>query len=95
MADGRRVVVTGLGALSPLGNDVASTWSGMVEGRSGIGPITAFDASNLRTRIAGELKDFDPETWLPRKEARGLDRFFLIYVAASIQAMDDAGIVVY
>ncbi|MEX1287950.1 MAG: beta-ketoacyl-ACP synthase II [Acidimicrobiia bacterium] len=92
MADGRRVVVTGLGALSPLGNDVASTWSGMVEGRSGIGPITAFDASNLRTRIAGELKDFDPETWLPRKEARRLDRFVQIYVAAAIQAMDDAGI---
>ncbi len=92
MADGRRVVVTGLGALTPLGNDVASTWSGMVEGRSGIGPITAFDASELRTRIAGELRGFDPEDWLPRKEARRLDRFVQVYVAAAIAAVADAGL---
>jgi 3-oxoacyl-[acyl-carrier-protein] synthase II len=88
----RRVVVTGLGALSPLGNDVASTWEGMRTARSGIAPITAFDASETRTKFAGELKDFDPEDWFERKEARRMDRFVQVYMAAAIQAVTESGL---
>ena len=65
-----RVVITGMGALTALGNDVASTWEGLIAGRSGIGPITQFDPSRLTTRIAGEVKDFDASPVLDRKEQR-------------------------
>ena len=66
----RRVVVTGLGILSPVGIDLASSWDGIVNSRSGIGPITHFDASNFATRIAGEVRDFDPARWIAPKEVK-------------------------
>jgi 3-oxoacyl-[acyl-carrier-protein] synthase II len=88
----RRVVVTGMGTLTALGNDVASTWSGMVGGRSGIAPITAFDPSRLGARIAGEVKDFDSSSVLDRKEQRRTDRYIQLGLVAARQAMDQAGL---
>src|SRR6266511_3981770 len=70
----RRVVVTGLGLISPLGGDVESSWAALRQGKSGIGPITRFDPTGLETTIAGEVKDFDPLTYLDRKEMRRTDR---------------------
>ena len=71
----RRVVVTGLGAVSPLGLDVDSTWKAAQSGVSGIADITAFDASGLPVRFAGEVDDFDPEEYVPKREARRMDRY--------------------
>ena len=88
----RRVVITGLGILSPLGNDLASSWQGIVDGRSGIGPITNFDASAFATRIAGEVKDFDPTKWIPAKDVKKMDPFVHYGVAASMMALEDAGL---
>ncbi|KAB8198327.1 beta-ketoacyl-ACP synthase II [Lysobacter maris] len=90
----RRVVVTGLGLVSPLGNDVASSWDGIVNGRSGIGPISHFDASGFTTRIAGEVRDFDVTRWVGVKDAKKMDSFIHYGVAASLMAMEDAGLVV-
>jgi 3-oxoacyl-[acyl-carrier-protein] synthase II len=90
----RRVVVTGLGIVSPLGNDLASSWDGIVNGRSGIGPITHFDASNFTTRIAGEVRNFDITQWVNPKDAKKMEEFIHYGVAASLMAMQDAGIVV-
>ena len=90
----RRVVVTGLGLVSPLGNDVATSWDGIVNGRSGIGPMTHFDASQFTTRISGSVKDFDPTQWVPAKDAKKMGEFIHYGVAASIMALRDAGIVV-
>ncbi|NUO75817.1 beta-ketoacyl-ACP synthase II [Lysobacter sp. 5GHs7-4] len=90
----RRVVITGLGIVSPLGNDLASNWDGIVNGRSGIGPITYFDASNFTTRIAGEVRDFDIGKWVGPKDAKKMDEFIHYGVAASMMAMEDAGLVV-
>jgi 3-oxoacyl-[acyl-carrier-protein] synthase II len=87
-----RIVVTGLGAITPLGNDVPSTWQAMVEGRSGIAPITAFDASNLQTQFAGEIKEFDPREYFDRKEARRMDRYTQLAMVAAKEAMEDAGL---
>lgn len=88
----RRVVVTGMGMLSPLGNDLASSWDGIVNGRSGIGPVTSFDASTYPTRIAGEIRDFDATQWVPPKDAKKMDPFIHYGVAASLMAMADAGL---
>jgi 3-oxoacyl-[acyl-carrier-protein] synthase II len=88
----RRVVITGLGLISPLGADVESSWAGLKAGRSGIGPITRFDPSALETKIAGEVKDFDPLQYLDRKEVRRTDRFAQFSVAAATQALRDAGL---
>ncbi len=88
----RRVVVTGLGTVSPLGNDLASTWQGILDGRSGIGPVTHFDTEGFTTKIAGEVKDFDPTTWINSKDARKMDEFIHYGVAASIMALQDAGL---
>lgn len=88
----RRVVVTGLGVISPLGNDLASTWEGIVAGRSGVGPITHFDVSDYSTRIAGEVRDFDPTQWVPAKDAKKMDVFIHYGVAASMMALRDAGL---
>jgi 3-oxoacyl-[acyl-carrier-protein] synthase II len=88
----RRVVVTGLGTVSPLGNDLASTWDGIVNGRSGIGPITHFDTTGFSTRIGGMVKDFDPLQWIPPKDAKKMDPFIHYGVAASFMAMRDAGL---
>lgn len=88
----RRVVVTGLGLISPVGNDVATGWSNLIAGRSGIGPITRFDAAAFPCRIAGEVHGFDVAEWMPAKEARHFDTFIHYGIAASKQALDDAGI---
>ena len=88
----RRVVVTGMGMVSPLGNDLASGWDGIINGRSGIGPVTSFDASTYPTRIAGEIRDFDVTRWVSPKDAKKMDPFIHYGVAASLMAMADAGL---
>ena len=88
----RRVVVTGMGMLTALGNDVASTWDGMVAGRSGIAGIASFDPSRLQARIAGEVKDFDASGVLDKKEMRRTDRYIQFGLVAARQAMDQAGL---
>ena len=88
----RRVVVTGLGVISPVGNTVTEAWSNLIAGKSGIGPITRFDASNFASRIAGEVKDFDVSAYLSPKEARRMDVFIHYGMAAGIQAIRDSGI---
>ncbi|UNK41336.1 beta-ketoacyl-ACP synthase II [Luteimonas sp. S4-F44] len=88
----RRVVITGIGILSPLGNDLASSWDGIVNGRSGIGPITHFDASNFATRIAGEVKGFDPAQWIGPKDIKKMDPFVHYGVAGGLMAIADAGL---
>ena len=88
----RRVVVTGTGMLTALGNDVESTWDGMVAGRSGIGPIASFDPSRLQARLAGEVKDFDASGVLDKKDMRRFDRYIQFGLVASRQAMDQAGL---
>ena len=88
----RKVVVTGLGVLAPNGNTVAAYWDALTNGRSGIGPITRFDASNHKVRIAGEIKDFDPTQSLDKKEARRMDPFVHYGVHAAMQAADNAGL---
>lgn len=88
----RRVVVTGLGALTPIGNDVATTWQSLLSGKSGAADITKFDASKFSVRFAAEVKDFDPLAYMDRKEAKRADPYTQYAVAASIQAMADAGL---
>jgi len=90
----RRVVVTGLGMLSPVGNTVESTWSALLAGQSGIGPIDHFDTTAYATRFAGLVKNFNSEDYLTRKEARKMDVFIQYGIAAGIQAMRDSGLVV-
>jgi len=92
ISDRPRVVVTGMGALTALGNDVASTWEGLIAGRSGVGPITQFDPSRLTTRIAGEVKNFDASPVLDRKDQRRNDRYVQLALVAARQAMDQAGL---
>jgi 3-oxoacyl-[acyl-carrier-protein] synthase II len=92
MSGRRRVVVTGLGVVSPIGNDVQSTWASLLAGRSGIGPITRFDASALNCRIAGEVKGFDITTVMSTKEARHVDTFIHYGVAAAAEALKDCGL---
>ncbi|HLZ10085.1 MAG TPA: beta-ketoacyl-ACP synthase II [Chloroflexota bacterium] len=89
---GKRVVVTGLGAITPLGNDVSSTWNGMIAGRSGYGPITIFDPAPYAIKIAGEIRNFDPLEWVERKDARRMDRNVQFAVAAARQAVDDSNL---
>ncbi len=88
----RRVVVTGMGALSALGQDVTSTWDGLVAGRSGVATIDSFDPSRLDCRIAAAVKDFDPSGVLDRKETRRTDRYIQFGLVAARQALDDAGL---
>ncbi|WP_295520480.1 beta-ketoacyl-ACP synthase II [Limnohabitans sp. Rim8] len=88
----RRVVVTGLGCISPVGNTVADAWSNLLAGQSGIGPITRFDASAVACRFAGEVKNFDLESYMSSKEARTMDRFIHFGIAAAAQAIQDAGL---
>jgi 3-oxoacyl-[acyl-carrier-protein] synthase II len=87
---GHRVVVTGIGAVTPIGTGVETFWTRLLAGVSGVGPIQAFDASRLRVRIAAEIQDFDPTDWMPRKEAKRLDRFCHFSLAAADLAMADA-----
>jgi 3-oxoacyl-[acyl-carrier-protein] synthase II len=86
----RRVVVTGMGAITPVGLDVASTWDGLVHGRSGIAKATLFDCSDLEVKIAGEVKGFDPHEHFDRKEARRMDRYLHLGLVASREAVCDA-----
>ena len=88
----RRVVVTGLGLISPVGNTVAEGWANLLAGRSGIGTISRFDASGIACTIAGEVKGFDVEQYMPAKEARHMDTFIHFGLAASFQAVQDAGL---
>ncbi len=88
----RRVVVTGLGVVSPVGNDVATTWESLLEGRSGGAPITKFDPAKFPVRFACELKGFDPLQFMERKEAKRADPYAQYAIAASVQAMRDAGL---
>ena len=86
----RRVVISGIGLISPLGLDRPTTWDGLLAGRSGVGPITKFDASDYSSRIAAEVRGFDPANFLDRKEARKMDTFTHYAVAATREALDDA-----
>lgn len=88
----RRVVITGMGAVSPLGNDVESSWQSAIEGRSGAGPVTRFDPSQYETKIAAEVKDFNPELYVPAKELRRMDRFIHYAIAVCKQAAEQAHI---
>jgi 3-oxoacyl-[acyl-carrier-protein] synthase II len=88
----KRVVVTGLGAITPLGKNVAETWANLCEGKSGCGPITLFDASKFKTQFACEVKDFDPALYFDKKEARKLDRYAQLAIAAVKEAIEDCGI---
>jgi len=92
IGDNRRVMITGLATLNPLGHTVAATWEAIRAGRSGIGPITLFDASDYETRIAGEVKSFDPVTRFGRKEARRMARLTQLALAAAEDALADAGL---
>jgi len=87
----RRVVVVGLGAVTPVGNTVPDFWKNLVAGKSGIGPITHFDASAFDCRIAGQVKDFDPADFLSKKEVKHTEKFIHFAMAASVEAMADAG----
>ncbi len=88
----RRVVVTGLGLVTPLGTGVEKTWEGLKAGKSGIGTITRFDASSFKTQIAGEVHDFDPEEWVPKKKIRRLDPFIHFAIAGARMAWQMAGL---
>ena len=88
----RRVVITGLGCISPVGNTVATAWDAIVAGRTGIATVTRFDASVLPVHFAGEVKDFNVESYLPAKEARHMDTFIHYGIAAGLQAIDDCGV---
>ena len=90
--NGRRVAVTGLGFVTPIGSDLETVWSNLVEGVSGVGPITHFDASNYSTRIAAEVKDFEPERYMDRKTARHIGRYCQFALGASQQALAHAGL---
>jgi 3-oxoacyl-[acyl-carrier-protein] synthase II len=90
----KRVVVTGVGAITPIGNNPVEFWEGLQSGRNGIGPITLFDASQHKCRIAGEVKGFDPQQYMDGKEAKRMDRFAQFGVAASLQAIADAQFVI-
>ena len=88
----RRVAVTGLGAITPLGEEVGSTWDGMLSGKSGVGPISLFDTDGYRTTIAGEVRGWEPEKHFDRREVRRLDRFAQFFLVAVRQALQQAGL---
>src|SRR5512143_2861768 len=88
----RRVVVTGMGVVCPVGIGVEETWQALVDGKSGIAPITHYDASTYPTRIAGEVKGFEAEKYMDRKEVRRNDRFIQFALAAADMAIQDSGI---
>jgi 3-oxoacyl-[acyl-carrier-protein] synthase II len=88
----RRVVITGVGAVTPLGNDVESSWAALLAGRSGAAPITAFDTSDHAVTFACEVKGFEADEWMERRQARRIDRFGQLVIAAAVQAVADAGL---
>ena len=88
----RRVVITGLGQVSPVGNSVAEAWNNLLAGKSGIGKITRFDASDINSQIAGEVRDFNIGDYISAKEARRMDVFIHYGIAAALQAIADSGL---
>src|SRR6266568_5537082 len=90
--EGRRVVITGMGAVTPLGNSVDEFWQGCVEGRSGIDWITLVDVTNYAVKVDGEVRNFDPQDFMDRKEARRMARFSQFSVAAARMAIEDSGL---
>ena len=88
----RSIVITGLGAITPLGLTAEDYWRGLINGESGIGPITLFDASSYPSRLAAEVKGFEPTDYINRKDARRMDRFAQLSVAASLQAVKHSGL---
>ncbi len=88
----RRVVITGLGAISPVGNNVADSWNSIINGKSGIGPIEHFDVSEFSSRIGGSIRGFDITQYIPEKEAKRMDVFIHYGLAAGSQAFEDAGL---
>ncbi len=88
----KRVVVTGLGALTPIGNTVPEFWNGLISGVSGAGPITKFDTTNFKTKFACEVKNFNPEDFLEKKEARKIDPFVQYALVVAEEAIKDAGL---
>ena len=87
-----RVVVTGMGAITPIGNDVESFWNGLKEKKVGIAPITCFDTTEYKAKLAAEVKDFDPKQYMDPKAAKRMERFTQFAVAAAKEALEDAGI---
>lgn len=92
MSENRRVVVTGLGAITPLGNNVAETWEGMKEGRNGIGPITHFDTEKFKAKLGAQVKDFEPKEYMEVNDVLRTDRYTQFAVAAAQQAVDESGV---
>lgn len=92
MGKNRRVVITGMGAITPIGNSVEEFWSGIKEGKTGFGPITYFDTADYRCKLAAEVKDFDPTQYMDKKSARRMEQFCQFAVAAAGQAISDAGL---
>ncbi len=92
MSENRRVVVTGMGAITPLGNNVKDTWEGLKNGKNGIGPITRFDTAAYKAKVAAEVKDFDPHAYLDVNDTLRTDRYAQLAVGAAQQAVDDSGI---
>jgi 3-oxoacyl-[acyl-carrier-protein] synthase II len=88
----RRVVITGLGAITPIGNDIRTYWQALLAGRSGIAPITQFDTSDYKVRFAGEIKNYEPEKVIPPKDCRRMDRFAQFAVVAAVEAVADSGL---
>ncbi|HWO75044.1 MAG TPA: beta-ketoacyl-ACP synthase II [Bacillus sp. (in: firmicutes)] len=88
----KRVVITGVGAVTPLGSDASSTWSALIEGKSGVGPLTRVNPDDYPAKVAAEIKDFDPEKYVHKKEARKMDKFAQYAVAASLMAVEDSGL---
>lgn len=89
----RRVVVTGMGVISPVGNNLKDTWTALVEGRNGIGPITQFDTTDYKAKLAGEVKDFDPRAFMDKSETLRSDRFCQLALGAAIEAVEESGII--
>lgn len=87
-----RVVITGMGAVTPIGNDVPTFWEGLKTGKNGIGPITHFDASGFKAKLAAEVRDFDPTLYIDKREAKRMDSYCHFAVAAAKQAAEQAGL---
>src|ERR1017187_7174429 len=90
----RRIVITGIGCLTPIGNNLQDFWQALLAGKNGIERITQFDSSELTTHIAGEVKNFNPEDFIPKKDAKRMDRVIQFSVAAAKMAIEDAGLVI-
>ena len=87
-----RVVITGIGAVTPIGNTAQEYWDGLLAGKNGIAPITRFDTEGYKASVAGEVKDFDPTAYIDKREAKHMDRFCQYALAAAAQAMEQSGL---